>query len=104
MPHLSESMCESRKPSLLWHCEWNNSCGCWWWGKSLVRLHNTPYLESLQGSRLWAWQIDCIQSSISCLSTREVVMEGSMIPLPFQETTEMCWPDLGTTYIESYQR
>ena len=68
--------------------------------------HQHPLFGVFTGiSRLWVWQIDWHSIiHISCLSTREVVMERSMIPLPFQETTEMCWPDLGTTYIESYQR
>ncbi|KAG5049984.1 hypothetical protein JHK85_011087 [Glycine max] len=73
--HNYERMCpiyqnqcvNQEKHQLLWHCERNNSCGCWWWGKSLVRLHtNTPYLESLQGSLDYGFgKLTGIQSFIS---------------------------------------
>ncbi|KAL5192165.1 putative inactive purple acid phosphatase 27 [Glycine soja] len=75
--HNYERMCpiyqnqcvNQEKHQLLWHCERNNSCGCWWWGKSLVRLHtNTPYLESLQGSLDYGFgKLTGIQSFISLI-------------------------------------
>ena len=67
-----ESMCESRKISLLRFSEWNNPCCCWRWREPFINLQpSTTQLESLQRLWLWICQTNSIQSLLSPLRVQE---------------------------------